>query len=117
MFVRPAWHSDAPVTLRNQIGLWLGPLAFILILAFTDLDPGNPMVTRMVAITAWMAIWWVSEAIPIAATALSGYAGLPVRQNAMQVERTRKNSRKKKKAHAGVACARLVCTQLAVNPN
>ncbi len=28
------------------------------------------MVTRMVAITAWMAIWWISEAIPIAATAL-----------------------------------------------
>ena len=70
MFVRPAWHSDSPVTLRNRIGLWLGPLAFILILAFTDLDPGNPMVTRMVAITAWMAIWWISEAIPIAATAL-----------------------------------------------
>ena len=70
MFVRPAWHDDAPVTLRNRIGLWLGPLVFILILAFADLDPGNPMVTRMVAITAWMAIWWISEAIPIAATAL-----------------------------------------------
>lgn len=70
MFVRPAWHDDAPVTLRNRIGLWLGPLVFVLILAFTDLDPGNPMVTRMVAITAWMAIWWISEAIPIAATAL-----------------------------------------------
>lgn len=70
MFVRPAWHDDAPVTLRNRIGLWLGPLVFVLILAFADLDPGNPMVTRMVAITAWMAIWWISEAIPIAATAL-----------------------------------------------
>ncbi|MCY3852241.1 MAG: SLC13 family permease [Gammaproteobacteria bacterium] len=70
MFARPTWHDDGPVTLRNRIGLWLGPLAFVLILAFTDLDPGNPMVTRMVAITAWMAIWWISEAIPIAATAL-----------------------------------------------
>lgn len=70
MFVRPAWHDDTPVTLRNRIGLWLGPLVFVLILAFADLDPGNPMVTRMVAITAWMAIWWISEAIPIAATAL-----------------------------------------------
>ena len=70
MFAQPPWHEDRPVTLRKQIGLWLGPLAFVLILAFTDLDPGNPMVTRMVAITAWMAIWWISEAIPIAATAL-----------------------------------------------
>ncbi len=70
MFARPAGHDDRPVTLRNRIGLWLGPLAFVLILAFTDLDPGNPMVTRMVAVTAWMAIWWISEAIPLAATAL-----------------------------------------------
>lgn len=70
MFARPAWHDDAPITPRNRVGLWLGPLVFVLILAFTDLDPGNPMVTRMVAITAWMAIWWISEAIPIAATAL-----------------------------------------------
>ena len=66
----PVPATGAPASLRNQIGLWLGPLAFVLILAFTDLDPGNPMVTRMVAITVWMAIWWISEAIPIAATAL-----------------------------------------------
>lgn len=70
MFARPTWHHNESITLRNRIGLWLGPLAFVLILAFTDLDPGNPMVTRMVAITTWMAIWWISEAIPIAATAL-----------------------------------------------
>ena len=78
MFAQPAWHDDSPVTLRNRIGLWLGPLSFILILAFADLDPGNPMVTRMVAITVWMAIWWVSEAIPIAATALMPLALFPV---------------------------------------
>ena len=36
------------------------------------------MVTRMVAITVWMAIWWVSEAIPIAATALMPLALFPI---------------------------------------
>ena len=35
-----------------------------------DLDPANPLVTRMAAIILLMAIWWISEAIPLAATAL-----------------------------------------------
>ena len=78
MFNRPTWHDNTPVTLRNRIGLYLGPVSFLLILAFADLDPGNPMVTRMVAVTVWMAIWWISEAIPIAATALMPLALFPL---------------------------------------
>lgn len=57
-------------SLRSRIGLILGPLAFVFILLFVDLDPGNPLVTRMAAIVVFMAIWWVTEAIPLAATAL-----------------------------------------------
>ncbi|PCH62615.1 MAG: hypothetical protein COC19_02585 [SAR86 cluster bacterium] len=57
-------------SLRSKIGLWLGPLVFIWILYFVDLDPNNPLVTRMAAIVALMAIWWITEAIPIPATAL-----------------------------------------------
>ena len=57
-------------SLRPRIGLWLGPLAFLGILLFLDLDPQNPAATRMVAIVALMAIWWITEAIPLAATAL-----------------------------------------------
>ncbi|MFT4886675.1 MAG: sodium-dependent dicarboxylate transporter 2/3/5 [Pseudohongiellaceae bacterium] len=59
-----------PDSLRPRIGLWLGPLAFLGILLFLDLDPQNPAATRMVAIVALMAIWWITEAIPLAATAL-----------------------------------------------
>jgi solute carrier family 13 (sodium-dependent dicarboxylate transporter), member 2/3/5 len=55
---------------RSQIGLWLGPLVFTLILLFVDLDPNNPMVSRMAAIVALMAIWWISEAVPLPITAL-----------------------------------------------
>jgi sodium-dependent dicarboxylate transporter 2/3/5 len=43
---------------------------FLFILIFIDLQPGNPVVTRMVAIVVLMAIWWITEAIPLAATAL-----------------------------------------------
>lgn len=57
-------------TRRNQIGLWLGPAVFLGILFFLDLDPSNPLVTRMAAIVVLMAIWWITEAIPIPATAL-----------------------------------------------
>ena len=55
---------------RSRVGLWLGPLVFLLMLAFVELDPANPLVTRMAAVILWMAIWWMTEAIPLAATAL-----------------------------------------------
>jgi solute carrier family 13 (sodium-dependent dicarboxylate transporter), member 2/3/5 len=58
------------IPLRSRIGLWLGPLAFLMMLLFVDLDPNNPLVTRMAAVILLMAIWWITEAIPLAATAL-----------------------------------------------
>ena len=58
------------IPMRSKIGLWLGPLIFILVLLFVDLDPGNPLVTRMAAVILLMAIWWITEAIPLSATAL-----------------------------------------------
>lgn len=56
--------------LRSRIGLWLGPAVFLLMLLFVDLEPNNPLVTRMAAIIVLMAIWWITEAIPLSATAL-----------------------------------------------
>lgn len=57
-------------SLRSRVGLFLGPTVFLFVLFFLDLDPQNPLVTRMVAIVALMAIWWITEAMPLAATAL-----------------------------------------------
>lgn len=71
----PGKESDS---LRPRIGLWLGPLVFLSILLFMDLDPQNPAATRMVAIVALMAIWWITEAIPLAATALLPIVLFPV---------------------------------------
>lgn len=62
--------TDNTVPLRSRIGLWLGPVLFFSMLLFVDLDPGNPLVTRMAAVVVLMAVWWVTEAIPLAATAL-----------------------------------------------
>ncbi len=55
---------------RKYFGLVLGLIAFFTILFFTDLEPGRPEVTRTLAVALLMAIWWVSEAIPLAVTAL-----------------------------------------------
>ncbi len=56
-------------SMRNRVGLVLGPLAFIVLL-FIPLEEGNPLLSRMMAAAALMAIWWITEAIPIPATAL-----------------------------------------------
>ncbi|MGF1612860.1 MAG: SLC13 family permease [Gammaproteobacteria bacterium] len=53
----------------QQVGLVLGVVLFFLVLSF-DLDPDKPIVTRMAAVAILMAIWWVTEAIPLAATAI-----------------------------------------------
>ena len=51
-------------------GLILGVTLFLIILFFTNLDPSNPAVTRTAAVAVLMAVWWITEAIPIAVTAL-----------------------------------------------
>lgn len=52
-----------------RVGAILGPLLFFGINLF-DLDPGNPAATRMASVAALMAVWWVTETIPLFATAL-----------------------------------------------
>jgi sodium-dependent dicarboxylate transporter 2/3/5 len=56
-------------TAAQKVGLFLGPVLFFLVLLM-DLDPGKPIVTRMAAVAVLMAVWWLTDAIPLAATAL-----------------------------------------------
>lgn len=58
------------MTIFQKSGFFLGLLIFILILIFVDLDPANPSLTKMSAAAALMAVWWITEAIPLAATSL-----------------------------------------------
>lgn len=55
--------------MARRVGLFLGPCLAVLILGF-DLEPGRPLVTRTAAVAAWMAAWWLTEAVPLAVTAL-----------------------------------------------
>ena len=54
----------------RRIALVVAPLISLSLILFGDLAPGNPDITYTLAIAILMAIWWVTEAIPIAATAL-----------------------------------------------
>ncbi len=62
---------------RNFFKL-LGPALALLICVFTDLDPVNPKVTYMAALTVWMCVWWFSEAVSLAVTALVPVLMLPL---------------------------------------
>jgi len=62
--------SDRSKSLTQKIGLGLGAVLFLGILLIFDFDPENPLVTRMAAVAILMAVWWITDAIPLYATAL-----------------------------------------------
>src|SRR5687767_8474669 len=61
--------GSAPISTK-QIGFYLGPLLFILILLFTPADIISPGAYKVLAVAAWMITWWVTEAVNIPVTAL-----------------------------------------------
>lgn len=52
------------------VGLLGGPIAALIILISSAPDGMPPEAWRLVAMATWMVIWWLTEAIPIPATAL-----------------------------------------------
>jgi solute carrier family 13 (sodium-dependent dicarboxylate transporter), member 2/3/5 len=70
---QPAWQSRL-----TRIGLWLGPALFIALGLIAP--PQGMTATGMstLALLIWMVVWWISEAVPIAVTALLPLALLPI---------------------------------------
>ncbi len=58
------------LTPKNIIGFIIGPAIFLWITVFVDLEPGKPAVTYTLAIAILMAVWWITEIVPLAITAL-----------------------------------------------
>jgi hypothetical protein len=77
--------ADREHSVIKQIGLWSGPLAFLLMLLTSNFQETMSREAWLVAgVGLWMATWWSTEAIPVAATAfiplgelppITGYAG------------------------------------------
>jgi len=64
--------------LRSRIGLLTGPIVFLVMLASPPPVGMTPEAWRTAAVAILMAVWWITEAVPIPATALVPLALLPV---------------------------------------
>ena len=60
------------------VGSIAGPLAFFLLYYLADTPGLAPEGKLMLGLTLWMAIWWITEAVPIAGTALLPLMVLPL---------------------------------------
>ena len=65
-------------TLIKRIGLFIGPISSLLVIFLFVPDPQNPQVGYTAAVALLMAIWWITEAIPLAITALMPVALFPL---------------------------------------
>ncbi|TMU88253.1 DASS family sodium-coupled anion symporter [Bacillus sp. BHET2] len=61
---------DPETNPRQGIGFILGPVLFILILLTFSPEGLSREAIGVLAGTVWIAVWWITEAIPIPATAL-----------------------------------------------
>ena len=54
----------------QKVGLVLGPVLFIIMLLLPVPEGMKASAMRVAAITVLMAVWWITEAVPIPATSL-----------------------------------------------
>ena len=65
-------------TVPQKIGLVLGPLLFMAIKLFVSPAGMSPEAVSVLATIAWIATWWVTEAMPIPVTSLLPLLLLPL---------------------------------------
>ncbi|UCC44614.1 MAG: SLC13/DASS family transporter [Candidatus Zixiibacteriota bacterium] len=76
--MKPVKNNTDGRSTKQLVGLVAGPVVALVLLLVFDLDPENPLVGRTAAVAALMAVWWITEAIPIPATALLPVALFPL---------------------------------------
>lgn len=54
----------------KKLGLFLGPLLFVMTLLWFHPEGLSTEANAVLATTLWVAVWWITEAIPIAVTSL-----------------------------------------------
>lgn len=69
---------DIPVKGIRLAGLVGGPVLALLILFFPAPESMPLEAWRLVAMTTWMVVWWLTEAVPIPATALLPIVLMPL---------------------------------------
>jgi len=71
----PPGHGTEAAEVRQRrpyqdVGLMLGPLLALTMLLLGDGGTMGVLAWRTAAIGLWMAVWWATEAVPVAVTAL-----------------------------------------------
>jgi sodium-dependent dicarboxylate transporter 2/3/5 len=62
----------------QTLGLVAGPATFAALLFFVRIPALDPVAQRVLALTAWIAIWWLTEPISANATALLPFVAFPL---------------------------------------
>lgn len=70
--------TSSPELWRQRLGLLLGPALFLLMMFMESPVGMSAGAWQVAALTALMAAWWVTEAVPIPVTALLPVALLPL---------------------------------------
>ena len=65
-------------TIFQKIGFFLGPLLAVLIFIFFKPDSEHTQITYTAGIAILMAVWWITETVPLAVTALLPVALFPL---------------------------------------
>ena len=56
---------------RVKMGLFLfAPVLFLILVFGVELDPDRPEITYTLAVALLMALWWITEIVPLAVTSL-----------------------------------------------
>ncbi|MFS0788575.1 SLC13 family permease [Shouchella sp. 1P09AA] len=71
-------QQKKPYSRAQLVGLILGPLLFLLTILFFEPAGLSADGQRVLAVTLWIATWWMTEAIPIPATSLMPLILLPI---------------------------------------
>src|SRR5690625_4051529 len=85
-------------------GLILGPLLFLLILLFFTPEGLSYEGRAVLAGTTWIAIWWMTEALPIPVTSLLPIILFPL-TNALSISETDRKSTRLNSSHVAISYA------------
>jgi sodium-dependent dicarboxylate transporter 2/3/5 len=59
------------VLANKYLSIAAGPLAAALICALVDLGAGHKAARNMVGVLAWVFIWWITDAVPLAVASMA----------------------------------------------
>jgi len=71
-------NADGEYSLRKRIGLFLGPALFLILFLIPTPAGMSAEAQAVMASAAWIATWWISEAIPIPVTSLLPIVLFPI---------------------------------------